>query len=754
MANKLQWRFIAANLRALLTGQLSMPRGHLPPVGHRVPADFCGVSVATNPDPATDDATICALNDLGVKQVRLDFTYGDLDNHVARFLERLLAEGFRVMLHILQPFDAARAMPSHAAEAQWRDFLVATLDRFGPRVEIVELCSTINRKRWAGYSLEGFLSAWRIGHEEVRKRNLVLAGPSITDFEPPWTVGILDMLAREGLLPDIHTDNLFAERATEPERWDQKLLGPRLAPLLRFNLIKKARLLARLGARAGAPRMMSPAAFWTLPRIERMLPDSEQKQADYLARYLLLCAASGTLERACWGPLVCHREGLIDDGDHPYPKLERITHYAHVDGAASDFRRRPAFAALAAFNRLVPGTEYLGGKKWGQTPKRFWCLTPFLPFLWPNASLEIHAFRSNTQLIHAVWTTNGDVAAACDLYREADLASAQCLNRDGEPLTEAPTLFTESPVYLVWPAETTIEIQPKAKLLPGIRIHRHQPGLTHYYHRDAQWHGMVLALNRAEADQLISALHPDHIGSPPAKRDSLRLARNAIWTIPDPREQHRLLVAKKPVKHHLHKKLLDRLKPSKARRSWSGAAELQRRGLTTANPVAWFEQRSGKDITRNWYVCAHVENAVPSSALFSVINNAKPLPNDTPPDTLLRELAAFIRKMHDRGIFFRDLSGGNILVQHDGGELDFKLIDTARTRVFTKGLPRSKRLADLTRATHKLNAAGREVLLQHYFNTHGKPLAASVRLRFAVYDYKAHLKRRLRQSQIYRAMRS
>ncbi|MDV7398684.1 hypothetical protein RZS08_45180, partial [Arthrospira platensis SPKY1] len=96
----------------------------------------------------------------------------------------------------------------------------------------------------------------------------------------------------------------------------------------------------------------------------------------------------------------------------------------------------------------------------------------------------------------------------------------------------------------------------------------------------------------------------------------------------------------------------------------------------------------------------------------------------------------------------------NILVQHDGGELDFKLIDTARTRVFTKGLPRSKRLADLTRATHKLNAAGREVLLQHYFNTHGKPLAASVRLRFAVYDYKAHLKRRLRQSQIYRAMRS
>ena len=80
--------------------------------------------------------------------------------------------------------------------------------------------------------------------------------------------------------------------------------------------------------------------------------------------------------------------------------------------------------------------------------------------------------------------------------------------------------------------------------------------------------------------------------------------------------------------------------------------------------------------------------------------------------------------MHDRGIYFRDLSGGNILVQQDDGKLRVKLIDTARTRVFTKGLPRHRRLSDLTRATHKLNAAGRETLLQHYFNTHGKPLAA------------------------------
>ncbi|HRQ58951.1 MAG TPA: lipopolysaccharide kinase InaA family protein [Azoarcus taiwanensis] len=744
MANKLQWRFIAANLRALLTGQFSMPRGHVPSGGHRVPNDFCGVGVATNPDPLTDDAVISALHDLGVRQVRLDVTYGDLDNHVARFLERLLKEDFKVMLHILQPFEAARAMPSPEATTQWRDFLIATLDRFGSQVEIIELCSTINRTRWAGYRLEGFLSAWRVGHDEVRERNLVLAGPSITDFEPPWTVGVLDMLARENLLPDIHTDNLFAERATEPERWDQKLLGPRLAPLLGVNLVKKAHLLARFGARAGVPRMMSPAAFWTLPRIERMLPDSEQKQADYLARYLLLCAASGALERTYWGPLVCHREGLIDDGDHPYPKLERITHYARIEGSTSDFRRRPAFAALVTFNRLIPGTDYLGKIK-VQHDKRI--------LSWPNASLEIHAFRSDTQLIHAVWTTNGDTAAACDLYVDADLTSARYLDRDGEPLVETPTLFTESPVYLVWPAETTIETQPGAKLLPGIRIHRHQPGLSHYYHRDIEWHGMVLARSRTEADQLIGALHPEHIGTPPSKNESLRLSRNAIWTVPDPRQPDRFLVAKKPVKHHLHKKLLDRLKPSKARRSWSGAAELQRRGLTTANPVGWFEQRSGNDITRNWYLCEHVIDATPAGRLFASLAS-HPAPERSERDALYGQLAGFVRTMHERGVQFRDLSAGNILIQQSGYDYGFRLIDTARIQTFPRSVSRARRLSDLTRVTHKLDEAGRRSFLQFYFGSSEGVIPVLVRLRFALYSLRATIKRRLRHTRLYRAMKS
>ncbi|MGL1834093.1 lipopolysaccharide kinase InaA family protein [Rhodocyclaceae bacterium SMB388] len=727
-------RFITANLSALVRGRLFIPGGHLPPAGHTVPSDFAGVGVATNADPGTDRQVIAHLRALGVMQVRLDYTYGDGDGSVARFLDALCAEGFTVMLHLLQPFDAARSMPDAAARAEWQRFVVDTLDRFGDRVELVEVCSTINRRRWAGYTLAGFVAAWRIAHDEIRRRGLILAGPSITDFEPPWTVGILALLRDQKLLPDIHTDNLFAERATEPERWDHKILGPRLAGLIRVNLIRKARLIARLGADAGVPRLMSPAAFWTLPRIERLLPDSEQKQADYLARYMVLCAASGALERACWGPLVCHREGLIDDGPYPYPALERITHYAEVTGTQGAFRARPAFDAMAAFNRLIPGCTYEGRLNDGQ-------------------GLEAHSFADTTQRIHVVWTINARAAAACDLYDDADLDAARHITRDGHTLNHAPTLFTESPTLLRWPIERTVRVRPGAAPLPGLSIHRHGP-LEHFYYRDADWHGMVLAASPVEADALVEALHPDRIGAPDRTR-SLRHARNAIWTVDDPRTSGARLVVKQPVKHHLHKKLLDRFKPSKARRSWNGACELLRRGLATAPPVAWFEQRNGDDITRNWYVCEYVEGQLSVRELFDAYARGEPEHAGIAADTAYVALADFLLKLHGRGCFFRDLSGGNLLVTRtDSSALAFSLIDTARARFQTRGLPLRQRLSDLSRACHKLHPEGRRRFLTLYLGGLNRKPGFMTLLPLKIYDFKTWLKRKLRRTRIYKALKN
>lgn len=732
-------RFARAVAAALLRGQFTLRNGHLPPSGHRVPDDFSGIGVAAAADPAHDDHQLALLARLGVRHVRLDFTYGDADGPAGRLLERLAQAGHRITLHLLQPFEEARRMPDSTAGERWRAFIAATLARYGGQIEVIEATSTVNRKRWAGYTLDGLLAAWSIAWEEVRRAGLPLAGPSITDFEPVYNVGLLALLRERGQLPDLHADNLFSERCTEPERWDHKILGHRLAALIRFNLVKKAHLLARIGTSAGVPELISPAAFWTLPRIARLLPDSEHKQADYLARYFLLCAASGALRRAAWGPLVCHREGLVDDGAQPYPALERITHYAAVTGPG--LRERPAFAAFAAFNRLIPGTTYEGRLNRDQ-------------------GLEVHAFSDAGQHLHAIWTINGRAAALPDLYEAADLARARIFDRDGAELSGSAALetrlatlvVTERPLYLRWPASHRPALRPGASLLPGVAVHAHGAGLLYYY-RNGDWHGMVRAADGLEADALIHALHPDHIGGP-SRSDTLRHARNAIWTVPDPRAPGDKLVVKQPVKHHLHKKLLDRLKPSKARRSWNGACELQRRGLGTAAPVAWFEQRSGRDLTRNWYVCEHVDGQLSAGSLFSAYARGEAQHAGITPDAAYPALAAFLLRLHASGVFFRDLSGGNILLQpQPGGTLAFKLIDTARIRLYPQGVPLRSRMADLARACHKLHPAGREAFMACYLQALGRRFTPWQRAGFALYDLKAAFKRRLRKTRAYKALK-
>ncbi|AUN95693.1 lipopolysaccharide kinase InaA family protein [Pseudazoarcus pumilus] len=722
MPSRAHYEFLKANLAALLRGRLRLREGHRPVSGHAVPADFVGVGVATSADAATDAAVLDAVSALGVRRVRLDFTQDDANGPVARLLDALIEAGHDVWLHLVQPAEAARRMPGEAAGQEWREFVDSVLARWGARVGAVEIGSTVNRQRWAGYTLEGFLSAWDIAWHTARRHDVTIAGPNVTDFEPPWTVGLLDLLRRRGQLPDIHSDNLFAERATEPERWDHKILGRRLAPLLRVNLMRKARLLQRLGADAGVARMVSPAAFWTLPRIERRLPDSEQKQADYLARYLILCAASGALEAAFWGPLACHREGLIDDGAAPYPRLERITHYAGIEGDPAQWRRRPAFDALAAFNRLIPGSLYAGRLNRGD-------------------GLEMHAFERGDARVHALWTTDGRAAALIDLYPPEALAAAEWLDRDGRSLDEAPTLVTESPLYARWPASADVRTKPDAAPLADVVIHRHC-AQRHYYVRDAEWHGIVRARDRAEADRLIAGLHPRAIGAAPDKAGSMRLARNAIWAIPDPRDESRRLVAKQPVRHHLHKRLLDRFKPSKARRSWNGACELQRRGLGTAAPVAWFEQRSGRTLTRNWYVCEFVAGGLSVGNLFATWARGETHASGIERDTLFHALADFLVRMHNRGIHFRDLSGGNILVRQDDG-LAFSLIDTGRIHVYPAGVPLRARLGDLARATNKLPRSARERMLRLYLAGIGRKLRPWHVWPLAIYDFKVRLKRRI-----------
>ncbi|MEK9940269.1 MAG: hypothetical protein VW548_04820, partial [Methylotenera sp.] len=249
--NMLTWPIIRGGLAYIFAGKLTVKNGHLPPSEHAIPNDFIGICVASANDTEMDDYVIAQLRMLGIHQVRLDFSYNDLEGFNARFLQRLIQEQFQITLHLLQPFANARKMESSAEQAQWQAFLTSVLDRFGAQVTRIEIGSTINRKRWAGYSMNGFLKAWDIAYRSIKARGIALAGVNVTDFEPIYNIGILKLLQANKQLPDIHTNNLFSERVSEPERFDHRIFKYRWATALKFNLIKKARLLKKISTDFG-----------------------------------------------------------------------------------------------------------------------------------------------------------------------------------------------------------------------------------------------------------------------------------------------------------------------------------------------------------------------------------------------------------------------------------------------------------------------------------------------------------------------
>ena len=722
---------IRDGLRYILSGGLNLRDGHLPPPNRTVPEDFFGVGVASNQNLETDTYIINQLRLLGVLQVRLDLSYGDTTGYQGRFCECLLNAGFAVTLRLTPAFESAKNMHLPAEQEKWSAFIDDVLKRYGSRIKQIEIGNTINRKRWAGYNWQGFFAAWRIAYLAIKARNITLLGPNIQDFEPLYNISLLKNLRENNQLPNIQTNNLFAERVTEPERFDHRILKYRWAKILKFNLVKKARLLSKIGQDYGVPQTSSTGAFWAIYRIERKLMYGTQKQADYLTRYFTLLAASGDLKQAFWGTLLCHREGLIDDGleDADYPTLERIAHYQHADGELAHYKPFPSFYAMQTVANKLSGAQYFG-------------------FLASSAGLEIHRFLQHGQQLHVAWTINGSAIPLQEIYTQASLIAASYAHRDGNDFDQdTPDLLTEEPIYISWPKDFEVKTVTKPHITKlsstkPLAIDAHQPNSVYFNYTQPGWHGVLVASNQVEAAQMMTALNPEMLIAP-EKPQSLRHARNAIWAMPHPIDVNRQITVKKPVKMYWHKTVLDQYRPSKARRSWNSAMQLSRRGIATAKPIAFFEHEHDNSLKQNFYICEFVQADCHIGQIFNAFSAGETEFMGVNQEQVYAQLARFIMKMHRRGCYFRDLSGGNILVNIHSETMHFTLIDTARARFTDYVMPMQQRLADLTRACHKLDWQGRERFLGHYLGLMGKQLAWYYKWPFYLYDTKVWLKRRV-----------
>ncbi|HWU66881.1 MAG TPA: hypothetical protein VNZ84_07710, partial [Methylophilus sp.] len=179
---------IIDGLKYIFSGRLWLKNSHLPAINHTVPEDFTGLCVASNADPATDSYVLEQLLALGVKRVRLDISNDEARPFQERFLRQLLANGFSVTVHAVQPYEDAKNMRSSQAQAGWKQFIEELCQAYAGSIAALEIGNTVNRKKWAGYDMPGFMAAWQIAYDLARQYQVTVIGPNIQDFEPLYNI--------------------------------------------------------------------------------------------------------------------------------------------------------------------------------------------------------------------------------------------------------------------------------------------------------------------------------------------------------------------------------------------------------------------------------------------------------------------------------------------------------------------------------------------------------------------------------------
>lgn len=700
-----------------------------PMSGICVPEDFIGINIATAEDPAVDDYIFERLAELEIRHVRMDFSYSSFGSSAERLLNRLLDEGYQVMLDIFPPLSEAKILQSNdGAQRQWGDFVARVFNQFKGRVEFYEIGNTPNRGRWSGFSSRSYIVAWEIATQQATLTSVRLAGPNVSDFEPIFNAIYLSYMARVGRVPEVHTDNLFVERVVEPEAHDHRVLGRGATKLLKLNLIKKARILRAIGLSNGCPETMCSYNCWTIERLRRLSAWPEQKRVDYLVRYLALAASSGALRRVYWGPLICSRDGLVDDGVEGYPEIDHVSYYDGVGGELDKYRVTEGFAALKYAIKRFSGAQF-----------------------------EKVVHQANGLSLYNVVDSQGTRFLLCwgrdkmswpldVIFDGEDLDKALFFNACGGSL-ERPATVSEQPLFIEFGGDVAIPDSGRILACSSTKVnHFSNSNLQSIVHTEGVWTGAcMLRFDRQPQDlDMAHMLLPDAIKAL-EETAVLRDTRNRVWNVNDPRSIYEQITVKQNrVKGA--KKISYRFRPSKGRRHWNNGCEMLRRGVATPTPIAFYEHHDAPGVRESWYLSEYISGAFSVRDVFRALCGGDREYNGLSQLDWFKLISAFVCKMHNKEVIHHDLSAGNLLLgQTTSGEVEPMVIDIGRAKIgrrFKYG-ENYYPLYDLVRVAYQLDWPQRESFIACYEGYRGKPLPSLWRIAFHYYDGKHKLKKRI-----------
>ncbi|MEM6514928.1 MAG: lipopolysaccharide kinase InaA family protein [Bacteroidota bacterium] len=148
-------------------------------------------------------------------------------------------------------------------------------------------------------------------------------------------------------------------------------------------------------------------------------------------------------------------------------------------------------------------------------------------------------------------------------------------------------------------------------------------------------------------------------------------ARNEIRSIDIKGEKFNVKSFKIP--HKLNAIIYKYFRPSKARRSFEYASKLLNLGISTPQPVAYFEFINKSGLSSSYYVSRHIDYDLDFREL---IHN-----QDYPErEKILQRFTEFTYRLHENDINFLDHSPGNTLIEKTSSGYKFYLIDLNRMR--------------------------------------------------------------------------
>lgn len=142
--------------------------------------------------------------------------------------------------------------------------------------------------------------------------------------------------------------------------------------------------------------------------------------------------------------------------------------------------------------------------------------------------------------------------------------------------------------------------------------------------------------------------------------------RNQLYSFPTPHGQMVVKCFQRP--NLINSFVYTTLRKSKAARSYLNSFRLKRFGIGVPEPVAYAEERVGMRLRRSWYVCREVPG---ETVRFY----------ECRPDCerLLTAIARDMLRMHLYGVYHKDFSPGNVIVEdRPDGTYNLRYVDLNR----------------------------------------------------------------------------